>query len=122
MELKIKQFRKEKGFTTDKLSEKLHIGQSTLSQYENGKRDIGTDTLCKLADILNVSVDELLGREKKEPAVVQISPGAEENLSDSKKQLIEMIKDLSEDDTMIALGVIARLNNQPVSDIIKKIN
>ena len=32
------------------------------SHYENGKRDIPTDVLIKLADYYNVSVDYLLGR------------------------------------------------------------
>ena len=118
MELKIKHFRKQKGFTVDKLSKKLNIGQSTLTNYENGNRDIGTETLCKVADILNVSVDELLGREINKTMI----PIAREELdiSENKKQLIEMVKELSEDDVLIATGIIARLNNKPVEEIFKK--
>lgn len=122
MELKIKFFRKQKGFTVDKLSNKLNIGRSTLTQYENGNRDIGTDTLCKLADILNVSVDELLGREPQQTNIIPMAQTHELELSDNKKQLIEMVKELSEDDVMIAMGVMARLNNKPIEDIFKKIN
>ena len=121
MELKIKFYRKQRGLTVDKLSKKLNIAQSTLTQYENSNRDIGTEMLCKIADILGTSVDQLLGREYS-PAVVTINQAVTPELSENKKQLIEMIQQLSEDDTVIALGIIARLNNQPINDIIKKIN
>ena len=110
MELKIKEIRKQKGFTVDKLSKKLNIVRSTLTHYENGNRDIGTAMLCQLADVLGVSVDELLGREKKEPEVIQVMPGADDNLSDNKKQLIEIIKELSEEDLAI-ISEIKDLNS-----------
>ena len=121
MEIKIKEIRKQKGFTVDKLSKELNIVRSTLTHYENGNRDIGTAMLCKLADILNVSVDELLGR-KSPPNIVQFQENEVLDLSENKKQLIEMVKELSEDDVMIAMGVLARLNNKPVEEIFRRIN
>lgn len=96
MELKIKYFRKQMGYTAAKLSNKLNIAQSTLTHYENGNRDVGTEMLCKIADILKVSVDELLGRE--------VSPNEElksqtqtVQLSQAKNHLIETIKQLSDE-------------------------
>ena len=39
----------------------LKCTQVCYSHYENGKRDIPTDVLIKLADFYNTSVDYLLG-------------------------------------------------------------
>ena len=46
----------------------LHCSQACYSNYENGKRDIPTEVLDKLANYYNVSVDYLLSRTyRKEP-------------------------------------------------------
>ena len=52
--------REQKEITQAKLAEKLNIAQNTYSQYENGKRDISTDALKKLAIYYNTSVDYLI--------------------------------------------------------------
>ena len=44
------------------MADYLKCTQVCYSNYENGKRDIPTDVLIKLADYYNVSVDYLLGR------------------------------------------------------------
>jgi transcriptional regulator with XRE-family HTH domain len=41
----------------------IGITSQALSNYERGDRDPDTDTLNKLADIYNVTVDYLLGRD-----------------------------------------------------------
>jgi transcriptional regulator with XRE-family HTH domain len=43
-------------------AKKLKISGSSLSHYESGERDPDTETLTKLANLYNVSVDWLLGR------------------------------------------------------------
>lgn len=59
---RLRELRKEKGLTMKKLGEMVGVGESTISQYENGKRQPDFTTLDKLAEIFNVSVDYLLGR------------------------------------------------------------
>ena len=60
---KIKELRKEKGYTFAKLSELSGISTGRLSDLSTGKRNNPTmDTLIKLADALGVSLDELVGR------------------------------------------------------------
>ena len=62
---KIEQLRKEKGYTFEKLSELSGISTGRLSDLATGKRNNPTmDTLIKLADALDVSLDELVGRKK----------------------------------------------------------
>ena len=43
----------------------LNVSQNTYSQYENGIISLTAETLIKLADFYNVSVDYLLDRTDK---------------------------------------------------------
>ena len=61
MVYKIKELRQQKGITQKELSKHLGIAQNTLSYWENGRIDIDTESLCKIADYFNVSVDYLIG-------------------------------------------------------------
>ena len=60
--IKIKEARKSKKITAKKLAEEVNVAESTMSLYENGKREPDFSTLLKIADRLEISVDELLGR------------------------------------------------------------
>jgi transcriptional regulator with XRE-family HTH domain len=59
---RLRQLRKEKGLTQAELAKLLSIGESTVSFYESGKRQPDYETLIRLAEVFNVSVDYLLGR------------------------------------------------------------
>lgn len=63
MVYRIKELRQQKGVTQKELSKYLGVAQNTLSYWENGKIDIDTESLCKLADYFQISLDFLLGRE-----------------------------------------------------------
>ncbi len=58
----LKYIRKNNNLTLKQLSEKLDIAESTLSMYENGKREPDFQTLNKLADFFGVTIDFLLDR------------------------------------------------------------
>lgn len=62
--IKIKEIRKSKKITARELAEKVNVAESTMSLYENGKREPDYKTLLSIADCLGVSVDHLLGKEK----------------------------------------------------------
>lgn len=65
---RIRNLREDKDLNQEDLAEYLNCTQACYSNYENGKRDIPTETLNKLADFYNVSIDYLLGRTNiKEP-------------------------------------------------------
>ncbi|HCJ93220.1 MAG TPA: XRE family transcriptional regulator [Ruminococcaceae bacterium] len=44
------------------LADYLNCSQVCYSRYENGQRDIPLETISKIADFYNVSVDYLLNR------------------------------------------------------------
>ena len=59
---RIREQRKLRGWTMKQLGQMLELAESTISGYENEIRKPDTDTLLKLAEIFEVSVDYLLGR------------------------------------------------------------
>lgn len=58
---RLKQLRKKKRLTLMNLSKELGFPDSTLSQYENGKRQISIEKAKKLAEYFGVTVGYLLG-------------------------------------------------------------
>ena len=58
----IKSLREDRGYSQKQLAKVLSISAGCLSKYENGKTQIPLDLIIKIADVLNVSVDYLLGR------------------------------------------------------------
>ncbi|MCF0149315.1 MAG: helix-turn-helix transcriptional regulator [Clostridium sp.] len=62
----LKAIRKSKGFTQEDLAIKVNVVRQTVSKWEKGLSVPDAITLQKIADILDVSVSELLGAEMKE--------------------------------------------------------
>lgn len=61
----IKKLRKQKNLSQDKLARLADIPYNTLVKIESGKSNNPTfETLSKLADVFNISIDELAGRKK----------------------------------------------------------
>lgn len=58
----LKQLRKQKGYTQMSVQMKTGIEQALLSKFENGERTPPTETLIRLADFYEVSIDYILGR------------------------------------------------------------
>lgn len=58
---RLRQARKKKGLTMLDVSVQLQISRSTYNTYELGQRDLPTPTICRLAILLDVSLDWLFG-------------------------------------------------------------
>lgn len=66
---RMQMLRKKAGLTLKQLGKAVDKAESTISQYESGRREPDNETLLRIADVLGCSVDYLLGREdKKTPA------------------------------------------------------
>ena len=61
----LKNARIKKGIKAIDLAKALNVSKQTISNWENGKRNPDLDTLIKLADFYEVSLDYLVGREKE---------------------------------------------------------
>lgn len=62
---RLKILREESNLTIEQLAEKLGIVKQTISKYENSQREPKYETLVKIAEIFNVSLDYLFGRTDK---------------------------------------------------------
>ncbi len=60
----IKFYRKQLGLTQEQLAARLHGKKSLVSNYENGYSTPDVYTLCVLAEIFDVTLDELVEYEK----------------------------------------------------------
>lgn len=60
---RLRKSREEKNLTQKQLADLVFLGESTISFYESDKREPKYEILEKIADVLGVSVDWLLGRE-----------------------------------------------------------
>ena len=58
---RLAQLRKDRGFTQMELAEKVGMIQALISDYELGKLRPYADVVARLASVLGVSVDELMG-------------------------------------------------------------
>lgn len=112
--LNLKEIRKQNSITQTALSKLLGIDQTTYSGYETGKSSPDINTLIRIADYFDVSLDYLCGRQNKNLIFA-------DSLSDKKKELIGMIKDLNDDETLIAIGFVAKLANKPINEVVRKI-
>ena len=60
-----KRIKKEKGIKNYEIHKRTGVLESTLSEFERGKHtDLRISTLIKIADALDVTLDELVGRKK----------------------------------------------------------
>jgi len=62
----IKDLRKQRGLTQAELGKICNVHQTAVSQWEMGRTLPDSDSLSILADYFNVSIEQLLGREKSE--------------------------------------------------------
>lgn len=60
---RIRELRKNRSMTMKELGAVVGLAESTISQYETGKREPDNETLLRLGEFFNTSVDYLLGRE-----------------------------------------------------------
>ncbi len=81
---KLQKLRKQNQLTQEQLSEKLYISRTAVSKWESGKGYPNIESLKDIANIFNVSVDELLSSEE----IIDI---AKEDKKTSEKKTVDFI-------------------------------
>lgn len=77
------------------LAEKLGVSQQTISKYERGTREPDNETLVKLAEIFNCSIDYLLGKtDIRNPYDEFLTQAKEKYGSRGKKQAEELLENI----------------------------
>ena len=59
---RLKELRQEKGLTQEKLGKILMVNKSSISRYEKNEQIPEINTLHRISEIFNVSLDYLLGK------------------------------------------------------------
>ncbi len=62
--------RDQRGLTQEELASSLGISRAALSHYEKNRREPDTETLGKVADLFQVSIDYLVGRTHQSTATL----------------------------------------------------
>lgn len=62
---RIREVRKLNGMTMKQLGAEIGVAESTVSQYETGKREPDNETLLRIGELFNVTVGYLLGAEEQ---------------------------------------------------------
>lgn len=81
--MKIKEIRERLGLSQRELARNLGLFPQAISRYESGTGEPNIETLIKIADFFNVSIDELVGRETE---AVNLKP-----LDETRKELVRAI-------------------------------
>ncbi len=92
--MRLLELRKELKLTQTDIANKLFITQNGYASYENGRTEPNIETLIKLADIFNVSVDYLIGRTNNNITFSQYSK--------EKTYLLNTIEKLNKENTLKA--------------------
>ena len=60
--VKLKELRESKGLSQQKFANMMNISQGTVGNWESGIREPNFETISKIANFFDVSVDYILGR------------------------------------------------------------
>ena len=60
--MRLKELRKSKSLSQQKLADMIGTSKSSINMYERGEREPGLDTIEAFADFFNVDLDYLLGK------------------------------------------------------------
>lgn len=90
----LKKARTNRGLSQKDVAEAIGVAKSTYSLYESGGREPNVQTIKKLADILNVSADELLGIDEEPQTIAAHFDGDEytEEELDKIKEFAAFVK------------------------------
>lgn len=105
MSNRLKELRKKKHLTLEELGNAVGMLNSTLSQYENGKRKPNNEVLEKLANFFNVSVPYILGAYSKKEILEVLKNSY---ISESKKSSLSYSEKISEVSFNVDLICIAK--------------
>lgn len=96
----LKLAREQKGLSQKDVAEKIGVAKSTYSLYESGNREPNVQIIKKIANVLDVSADELLGIDAEPATLAAHFDGDEytEDELDEIRQFAEFVKNKRKSD------------------------
>lgn len=73
---KIQYYRKQKGLSQEEVAKRLSVVRQTVSKWEQNRSVPDADLLMQLADVLDISVSDLLGERQQPPAQPDAEPSS----------------------------------------------
>lgn len=111
---RLRELRKENGYTIEQFADMVGISKSTLGYYENDKRMPDIEILARISNVLNVNADYLIGRTNTTAQKGKMKTVCEfTGLSD---QAAEYLSDLVENRDYAKLSVINHLFKELCED------
>ena len=89
---KLRYLRSRRGLSQKELTDRLQINRSTYARYETSATQPDFDTLSRLADFFDVTIDYLLGRSESASDNQITIAGQEINLTAEELQLFNELK------------------------------
>jgi transcriptional regulator with XRE-family HTH domain len=71
---RLRDLRKARGFTQQELAEAIGTSQRMIAYYEAQGGNVSADVVAKLADVLKVSIDELVRGKNGKAARTKVAP------------------------------------------------
>ena len=98
----LKRLREEKGITQKELAEKLNSSASRISMYEQNRREPDLQTIIKIANLFNCSIDYLLGINKKK----LVTTDELTKILPEEKILLSSYKKINDDDRHVLWALL----------------
>jgi transcriptional regulator with XRE-family HTH domain len=101
MGIRIREVRRERGWTQDQLAAAVGVSRSAVAQWETGRAGQVTTNLTRIADVLDVGVEFIMyGDNKRAPT----EPRQGDELA-----LLRLYRECSEEDQQLLLRTARRL-------------
>lgn len=98
---RLKEARSNKNLSQKKLAELLHISQQAVGHWESGRSTPSPEMLRTLSEILEVSIDYLLGRDEIPEQTKKPAEGELSELSKKKQEILNLLDRVSEENQEI---------------------
>lgn len=95
---RLAEIRKNRNFKQTDLAEKLNVSQQVISNIERGVTAPDIEQLKKIADIYNISLDDLVGREFWG-----------DDADDVERRIISYIKQMDDEGKELSLGLLSQV-------------
>ena len=95
---RLAEIRKNRNFKQTDLAEKLNVSQQVISNIERGVTAPDIEQLKKFADIYNISLDDLVGREFWG-----------DDADDVERRIISYVKQMDDEGKELSLGLLSQV-------------
>lgn len=105
----LKKLRKDNKVSQQKLADEIGVSQQSINKYENHNIEPDIDTLIKISNFFNTSVDYLIGNTEINRVIENVY---EYDLNDEEKNLIENYRKLLPEQKNAIYLVIKNFNKK----------